>query len=176
MAASVCWRTPRVLAHTIAPPRSAPLLLLRRGFHRPSCVWLPRPSTTPAAPASARLMAARSSSSRSLNGLAPCRAAARDGGSSGQDGVVLNDFVRDNAGGIHVIVGPMFAGKTTALLNRIREEADAGRYGFQVQSLLCCPLLSYSSQWPVTYRFVPLSQHVDSYIVLPFLQIMNSSG
>lgn len=30
-------------------------------------------------------------------------------------------------GGIHLIVGPMFAGKTTALLRRIRKEADAGR-------------------------------------------------
>lgn len=38
-----------------------------------------------------------------------------------------NDFARENVGGIHVIIGPMFAGKTTALLQRIREEADAGR-------------------------------------------------
>lgn len=49
----------------------------------------------------------------------------------------MGDFVCSNVGAIHLIVGPMFAGKTTALLQRVREEADAGRY-FQV---LCASLL-----------------------------------
>ena len=40
----------------------------------------------------------------------------------------MGDFVCSNMGAIHLIVGPMFAGKTTALLQRIRKEADAGRY------------------------------------------------
>ncbi|KAL8522975.1 hypothetical protein ACS0TY_013074 [Phlomoides rotata] len=31
------------------------------------------------------------------------------------------------SGEVHVIVGPMFAGKTTALLRRVRAEADTGR-------------------------------------------------
>ncbi|OAY71245.1 Thymidine kinase [Ananas comosus] len=35
--------------------------------------------------------------------------------------------VRAPYGEIHVIVGPMFAGKTTALLRRVRSEADNGR-------------------------------------------------
>jgi hypothetical protein len=33
------------------------------------------------------------------------------------------------SGEIHVIVGPMFAGKTTALLRRVQAEAGTGRYG-----------------------------------------------
>ncbi|GBG69691.1 hypothetical protein CBR_g4521 [Chara braunii] len=42
-----------------------------------------------------------------------------------------NDFALGNQpiGSIHVIVGPMFAGKTTALLKRMEEEASKGRYG-----------------------------------------------
>lgn len=32
------------------------------------------------------------------------------------------------AGEIHVIVGPMFAGKTTALLRRIKSESNSGRF------------------------------------------------
>jgi len=32
------------------------------------------------------------------------------------------------SGEIHVIVGPMFAGKTTALLRRVQAEAGNGRY------------------------------------------------
>ena len=32
------------------------------------------------------------------------------------------------SGEIHVIVGPMFAGKTTALLRRVQAEAGTGRY------------------------------------------------
>jgi len=39
----------------------------------------------------------------------------------------MSDFVCSNMGAIHLIVGPMFAGKTTALLQRVRKEADAGR-------------------------------------------------
>lgn len=33
-----------------------------------------------------------------------------------------------SSGEIHVIVGPMFAGKTTALLRRVKSEAANGRY------------------------------------------------
>lgn len=88
-----------------------------------------------------RLMAAvpsnSSSTSRFLDGLSPCRALARDGDGVGlehefedrflKNGGVSVGFERENVGGIHLIVGPMFAGKTTALLRRIRKEADAGR-------------------------------------------------
>lgn len=35
---------------------------------------------------------------------------------------------RDNCGGIHLILGPMFSGKSTALLQRVRDEASTGRY------------------------------------------------
>ncbi|KAM0072826.1 putative thymidine kinase [Helianthus debilis subsp. tardiflorus] len=37
------------------------------------------------------------------------------------------DQVAKSTGEIHVIVGPMFAGKTTTLLHRIRSEATNGR-------------------------------------------------
>ncbi|ESR60979.1 Thymidine kinase [Citrus sinensis] len=43
---------------------------------------------------------------------------------SGRDRVGLP---HRNSGEIHVIMGPMFAGKTTALLRRIRSESDNGR-------------------------------------------------
>lgn len=33
------------------------------------------------------------------------------------------------AGEIHVIMGPMFAGKTTSLLRRIKSEGNNGRFG-----------------------------------------------
>lgn len=93
--------------------------------------------------------AARLSSSRyRLSGSFACRAAVQNGVAVGQstgiegdssmlpsDGDFLispaeerNVFARENVGSIHVIIGPMFAGKTTALLQRIREEAAAGRY------------------------------------------------
>lgn len=61
-----------------------------------------------------------------------------------------NDFARENVGGIHVIIGPMFAGKTTALLQRIREEADAGRYlsvCFLKISAEIIPITSLSKYW-----------------------------
>lgn len=45
-----------------------------------------------------------------------------------QEASEMSDFVCSNMGAIHLIVGPMFAGKTTALLQRVRKEADAGRY------------------------------------------------
>ncbi|KAE9457840.1 hypothetical protein C3L33_10235, partial [Rhododendron williamsianum] len=32
------------------------------------------------------------------------------------------------SGEVHVIVGPMFAGKTTALLRRVKAESNGGRY------------------------------------------------
>jgi len=33
-----------------------------------------------------------------------------------------------SSGEIHLFVGPMFAGKTTSLLRRIKSEVDNGRY------------------------------------------------
>jgi ABC-type hemin transport system ATPase subunit len=39
------------------------------------------------------------------------------------------------SGEIHVIVGPMFAGKTTALLRRVQAEAGNGRY--ETPATLC---------------------------------------
>lgn len=101
------------------------------------------------APASFRPMAAFSSrAAKSLNGGAACRATDRNGNFLEQgrefEGVSSvaprsveflkstvshgSNFVRDNVGSIDVIVGPMFAGKTTALLQRVRKEVDAGRY------------------------------------------------
>jgi hypothetical protein len=44
------------------------------------------------------------------------------------------------SGEIHVIVGPMFAGKTTALLRRVQAEAGNGRYGKKTQATLCLSL------------------------------------
>lgn len=38
---------------------------------------------------------------------------------------------RSPVGEIHVILGPMFAGKTTALLRRMQDEVDCGRFGFK---------------------------------------------
>uniref|UniRef100_A0A199UAD8 Thymidine kinase n=1 Tax=Manihot esculenta TaxID=3983 RepID=A0A199UAD8_MANES len=38
------------------------------------------------------------------------------------------------AGEIHVIVGPMFAGKTTALLRRIKSESNSGRNVAMIKS------------------------------------------
>lgn len=35
-----------------------------------------------------------------------------------------------SGGEVHVIIGPMFAGKTTALLRRVKYESNLGRYLF----------------------------------------------
>lgn len=137
---------PRTARHSFHP--STACGELPGGFCR-------RPALAPptSAPAPFRLTAcvpARSSSSSySFHGFASCRAAAdQDGDAVEQEGDFEglssvapkngeylesssregNDFVRDNVGGLHVITGPMFAGKTTALLKRIQKEADAGRY------------------------------------------------
>jgi len=37
---------------------------------------------------------------------------------------------RFEAGEVHVIIGPMFAGKTTDLLRRIESESSSGRFFF----------------------------------------------
>uniref|UniRef100_A0A7I4C4I3 Thymidine kinase n=1 Tax=Physcomitrium patens TaxID=3218 RepID=A0A7I4C4I3_PHYPA len=100
-------------------------------------------------------MAAFSSrAAKSLNGGAACRATDRNGNFLEQgrefEGVSSvaprsveflkstvshgSNFVRDNVGSIDVIVGPMFAGKTTALLQRVRKEVDAGRKASLVKS------------------------------------------
>jgi thymidine kinase len=41
------------------------------------------------------------------------------------------------SGEIHVIVGPMFAGKTTALLRRVQAEAGSGRYETPAAPRIC---------------------------------------
>lgn len=41
------------------------------------------------------------------------------------------------SGEIHVIVGPMFAGKTTALLRRVQAEAGSGRYETPATPRIC---------------------------------------
>jgi thymidine kinase len=47
---------------------------------------------------------------------------------SGAGGAEMGDRAAQS-GEIHVIMGPMFAGKTTALLRRVQAEASNGRYG-----------------------------------------------
>lgn len=60
-------------------------------------------------------------------------AACRSSGVSGAKGVdgsrPSEPLARGIPGEIHVIIGPMFAGKTTALLRRIQAERDNGRSG-----------------------------------------------
>lgn len=51
-----------------------------------------------------------------------------------------------HSGEIHVIVGPMFAGKTTALLRRVQAEAGTGRYG--------TPFLVYWQGGPASPRLL----------------------
>lgn len=60
-----------------------------------------------------------SSSLRSLVSLSSIVSGSGGGGGNDNNGV---------PGEIHVIVGPMFAGKTTALLRRIKSESTDGRY------------------------------------------------
>ncbi|XP_057525951.1 thymidine kinase a [Amaranthus tricolor] len=52
------------------------------------------------------------------------------------DGVADNDSLTTNfvPGEIHVILGPMFAGKTTALLRRIKSECNIGRNVAMIKS------------------------------------------
>jgi thymidine kinase len=42
-----------------------------------------------------------------------------------------------SSGEIHVIVGPMFAGKTTTLLHRVQAEINDGRFKFLFFGLFC---------------------------------------
>lgn len=106
--AAISLRTCRVLAPSLSK--------LPAGFRRATATASFRPC----------VHLASSSSSYSLRTFLPCRASSnvveQESSCSG------NDFVPDNVGAIHVITGPMFAGKTTALLKRITTEADAGRY------------------------------------------------
>lgn len=144
--AAASWRSSRSLLVHAAP-------LSRRGLSQfAACAKVQGGRGVCRGPAQAvsfRRMAAVSVRAQrdSFDGLVACRAADRDGEQEGEfelargssvavrNGECLesarregSDFVRENAGGIHVIVGPMFAGKTTALLKRIRKEADAGRW------------------------------------------------
>jgi len=43
-----------------------------------------------------------------------------------------------SSGEIHVIVGPMFAGKTTTLLHRVQAEINDGRFDFLFLGLFLC--------------------------------------
>lgn len=122
---AISWRT----SHMFVPSFGA-----SRRFHFSCCGKLLSGLAHSPPVASFRLSAAVPSSaarSSSLHGFAPCRGAAdRDGNGVELEGDFErngNDFVRDNVGSIHVITGPMFAGKTTALLKRVQKEADAGR-------------------------------------------------
>ena len=139
--AAASWRSSsRLLVPALVHARTA-TPFPRLGFHVPACVkaqgaaWI---SLRSSAPASFRLMATVPSSSAlyAVSGFAPCRAANRDACAVEQhrNGDCLKptpregiDFLRDNVGSIHLIMGPMFAGKTTALLKRIQKESDAGR-------------------------------------------------
>jgi thymidine kinase len=43
-----------------------------------------------------------------------------------------------SSGEIHVIVGPMFAGKTTTLLHRVQAEINDGRFDFLFLGIFLC--------------------------------------
>ncbi|XP_009802734.1 thymidine kinase-like [Nicotiana tabacum] len=49
-------------------------------------------------------------------------------------GIDQRDHNHVNSGEIHVIIGPMFAGKTTALLRRVNSEAKMGRNVVMIKS------------------------------------------
>lgn len=53
------------------------------------------------------------------------------------------DSAHRRHGEVHVIVGPMFAGKTTALLRRVIAEANTGRSFSILPSLFLLNLLIY---------------------------------
>lgn len=52
-----------------------------------------------------------------------------------------------SAGEIHVIVGPMFAGKTTALLRRIQSESSNGRFGTFYNFVFCVAWLDFELEF-----------------------------
>lgn len=63
------------------------------------------------------------------------------------------------SGEIHVIVGPMFAGKTTALLRRVQTEAGTGRYEPPSTPLFVVYWIILQTRWshlPVTPLLSPL--------------------
>ncbi|XP_006649678.1 thymidine kinase-like [Oryza brachyantha] len=77
-------------------------------------------------PASRTLPSRLSLSRPRLGAARPVSAAAAESrGGGGSDSGMDDHLVR--SGEIHVIVGPMFAGKTTALLRRVQVEAGNGR-------------------------------------------------
>lgn len=43
--------------------------------------------------------------------------------------LLTSQTVGDSVGSIHIIIGPMFAGKTTELLRRVSWERSYGRFG-----------------------------------------------
>ncbi|KAJ6812879.1 thymidine kinase-like [Iris pallida] len=64
----------------------------------------------------------------------PSSPAVRSFGATTFDGRDPSPEPRGPAGEIHVIVGPMFAGKTTALLRRVLSEVDKGRRVAMIKS------------------------------------------
>ncbi|KAL9659503.1 hypothetical protein QQ045_024309 [Rhodiola kirilowii] len=66
-----------------------------------------------------------SQSPRFVSSMASLRSTIASGSVSGD---------RDRSGEVHVIVGPMFAGKTTALLRRIKLEDNSGRSVAMIKS------------------------------------------
>lgn len=54
---------------------------------------------------------------------------------------------RSSAGEIHVIVGPMFAGKTTALLRRIQSESSNGRFGTFYNFVFCVAWFNFELEF-----------------------------
>lgn len=54
---------------------------------------------------------------------------------------------RSSTGEIHLIVGPMFAGKTTALLRRIQYESSNGRFGTFYNFVFCVAWLNFELEF-----------------------------
>ena len=106
----------RSLLLSASAPSSSPAFLPRSTALRPLLslpfrpdLSRPRPFAPPA---------------RSLSKTAPPAAAARARIDERVSGMEVQAA---NSGEIHIIVGPMFAGKTTALLRRVQAEAGTGR-------------------------------------------------
>ncbi|KAF3783651.1 Thymidine kinase [Nymphaea thermarum] len=108
---------------------------LSSAFHRTSPSSLLRRILSSSSPAdipllrmfSARSLADPLSSSSLRTMVAACRSSGLSG-AKGVDGTRPSEpLVMGIPGEIHVIIGPMFAGKTTALLRRVQAERESGR-------------------------------------------------
>lgn len=67
------------------------------------------------------------------------------------NGFCTADHCVRGSGAIHVIIGPMFAGKTSALLSRVKSEETNGRY-LRFYSFLL--VFYYLSLWPILVDYV----------------------